>query len=174
MGGECQKERKITGHHLALKMFKFLSRVIFKYADLGYLRNKLLLTVVIKGPKERVHIGAQVDLQDAILNTNSGEIFIGDHTFCGQGCMILTGTHDPLLHNRDRQQNHPKEGYDIHIGSGVWISSGAIICGNVRIADNAVIAAGSVVVKDCLEPALYGGIPARKIKNLEGFSFPKT
>lgn len=149
------------------KMLKFITRVFFKLCDLEYLREKLLLTAVIKGPKDRVHIGAQVDLQDVILNTNSGHIYIGDHTFCGQGCMILTGRHDPLFKDRNRQQNHPAEGYDIHIGRGVWIASGAIICGNVRIADHAVIAAGSVVVKDCLEAAIYAGIPAKKVRSLE-------
>lgn len=148
-------------------MIKFISRVIIKFSDLQYLREKLLLTIVIKGPRHKVHIGSQVDLQDAILNTNSGHIYIGDHTFCGQGCMILTGYHDPLFKNRERQQNHPREGFDIHIGKGVWLASGTIICGNVRIGDNAVIAAGSVVVKDCLEAAIYAGIPAKKIRDLD-------
>jgi len=147
-------------------MFKLLSKIFFKFADLHFLRRKLLLTMVIKGPEDRVHIGEMCDLQDVILNTNSGHIFIGDHSFFGQGCMLLTGTHDLSLLNRERQQNHPREGRDIKIGRGVWISSGAIVCGNVSIGDNVVIAAGAVVTKDCLEPAIYGGIPARKLRNL--------
>ena len=147
-------------------MIKFISKVFFKYADLQFLRKKLLLTVAIKGPVDRVHIGDMVDLQDVILNTNSGHIYIGDHSFFGQGCMVLTGTHDPMLTNRARQQDHPKEGRDIKIGKGVWVSSGAIICGNVTIGDNVVIAAGAVVTKDCLDEGIYGGIPAKKLRAL--------
>jgi acetyltransferase-like isoleucine patch superfamily enzyme len=147
-------------------MIKIISRILFKYCDLQYLRKKLLLTIVVKGPIERLHLGRNVDLQDAVLNTNSGSIYIGDHSFCGHGCMILTGTHDYSLTNRERQQEHPVGGCDIHIGNGVWIASGAIICGNVTIVDNVVIGAGAVVVKDCLEPGFYAGIPALKIKDL--------
>ena len=147
-------------------MIKFISKVFFKFADLQFLRKKLLLTIVIKGPTDRVHIGDMVDLQDVILNTNSGHIYIGDHSFFGQGCMVLTGTHDPSLINRARQQDHPKSGRDIRIGKGVWVSSGAIICGNVTIGDNVVIAAGAVVTKDCLDAGIYGGIPASKIRAL--------
>lgn len=147
-------------------MFKFISKVFFKYSDLEFLRRKLLLTPVIKGPVDRVHIGQMVDLQDVILNTNSGHIYIGDHSFFGTGCMVMTGTHYTAYRDRERQQNHPREGRDITIGRGVWISSGAIICGNVKIADDVVIAAGAIVTKDCLEPGVYAGIPARLLKSI--------
>jgi acetyltransferase-like isoleucine patch superfamily enzyme len=149
-------------------MLRFFSKVFIKFLMLNgdYLRSKLLLQSVIIGPKDRVHIGKQTDLQNVILNCNSGHIYIGDHAFCGQNCMILTGTHDPLLLDRERQQNHPTKGNDIHIGRGVWISSGATILGGVTIGDHAVIAAGAVVTKDCLEGRIYGGVPAREIKTI--------
>ncbi|MBY0425347.1 MAG: hypothetical protein K2Q22_06905 [Cytophagales bacterium] len=149
-------------------MLKVLRKLYtkFLFTLLKYLKSKLLITSVIIGPKNRVTIGSFVDLQNTILNTNSGNIYIGDHTFFGHNCMVLTGMHDPTLRNRERQQCHFTFGRDIHIGSGVWIASGVTICGNVKIVDNVVIAAGAVVVKDCLEPAIYGGIPAKKIKDL--------
>jgi len=149
-------------------MIKIVTRIYtyFLFKFLRYLRRKLLLTSVIVGPQDRAHISKNCDLQDVILNTNSGHIYIGEHTFFGSGCMVLTGSHYTNYRDRQRQQDHPREGRDIHIGRGVWIASGAIICGNVRIADDVVIAAGSVVIKDCPEAAIYGGIPAKKIKSL--------
>ena len=52
------------------------------------------------------------------------------------------------------------------IGERVFISSGARIIGNIKIADNVVIGANSVVVKDILEPGItVAGVPARKISN---------
>lgn len=145
-------------------VYKIYSKLLFKY--LTYLKKKLLITSVVIGPPNRVHIGFQTDLQNAILNTNSGSIFIGDYTFFGHNCMLLTGMHDPSLRDRSRQQDHLKEGRDIHIGKGVWLASGVIVCGNVTIVDNVVIAAGAVVVKDCLESGIYAGVPAVKIKDL--------
>ncbi len=50
------------------------------------------------------------------------------------------------------------------IGNDVWIGDSVIILGGVRIGDGAVIAAGSVVVKDVPPYAVVGGNPARIIK----------
>lgn len=50
------------------------------------------------------------------------------------------------------------------IGNNVTIYTGAVISGNVHIGDNCIIAANSVVLKDCEESWMYAGIPARKIK----------
>ena len=49
---------------------------------------------------------------------------------------------------------------DIHIGRGTWIASGVIITGGVKIGDNAIISAGSVVTRDIPDYAIAGGIPA--------------
>lgn len=149
-------------------MLRLLSRLLSRLllVDGAYLRRKLLLTPVIVGPEDRVHLGEMTDLQDVILNTNSGHIHIGDHTFFGHGCRVLTGRHDPSLRERARQQEHPQTGGDIHIGRGVWVASGVTILGGVRIADHSVIAAGAVVTGDCLEPAIYAGVPARRVADL--------
>lgn len=151
-----------------LQFMKLASRILTRFllADGDYFRRKLLLTPVIYGPKEGVRLGRQVNLQNTVLNTNSGTITIGDHTFFGHDCMVLTGTHDASMRDEARKNDHPRAGNDIRIGRGVWISSRAIILGGVSIADNSVIAAGAIVTKSCLEPAIYGGIPARRISDL--------
>ena len=47
------------------------------------------------------------------------------------------------------------------------ICIGATICPGVTIGRNAVVAAGAVVTKDVPDNTLVGGVPARKIKDLE-------
>ena len=152
-----------------LKIRKLLSRIMTQLIlpDMEYFRRKFILTKVVYGASNRVYIGENTNLQDVILNTNSGNIYISDYVFCGQGCMILTGTHDETLFDTERINNHPTQGRDIYIGRGVWLASGCIICGNVKIADNVVIAAGAVVTKDCLEEGVYAGIPAKFIRPLK-------
>ena len=49
------------------------------------------------------------------------------------------------------------------IGNGVTIYAGSNIIGNVTIGDNAVIGAGSVVVKDIPSQAVAVGNPARPL-----------
>lgn len=51
------------------------------------------------------------------------------------------------------------------IGSHVSIGTNATIL-PVKIADWVVIGAGSVVTKDILQPGIYAGNPARKIRDL--------
>lgn len=50
------------------------------------------------------------------------------------------------------------------IGNNVDVGYGAMIIGNVKIADGSIIGAGSLVVKDIIEKGIYGGVPARRIK----------
>jgi acetyltransferase-like isoleucine patch superfamily enzyme len=149
-------------------MLKLISRMLTKLVlyDSDYHRRKLLHASVVYGPNDRVFIGKHVNLQNVVLNTKSGQIHIGDFSFFGHDCMLLTGVHDSALRDRARIDEHPTSGNDIRIGRGVWISSRAIILGGVSLADNCVIAAGSVVTRDCPESAIYAGIPARKISPL--------
>lgn len=53
----------------------------------------------------------------------------------------------------------------IYVGNDVWIGHGAIIIAGIKIGDGAIIAAGSVVVKDVEPCTIVGGNPARFIKN---------
>ena len=47
-----------------------------------------------------------------------------------------------------------------------WIGAGAIICPNVKIGDNVVVGAGSVVVKDVESNSVVAGCPAKEIRKL--------
>ena len=51
------------------------------------------------------------------------------------------------------------------IGNDVWIGQQAFIRGGISIGDGAVVAAGSVVVKDVPAYAIVGGNPARLIRH---------
>lgn len=59
-----------------------------------------------------------------------------------------------------------KEGKKPHIGDNVQIHANAIIIGEVSIGDNAIIGAGSVVVKDVPKNAIVVGNPAKIINNI--------
>ena len=51
------------------------------------------------------------------------------------------------------------------LNNDVWIGAGAIILRGVNIGAGAIIAAGSVVSKDVPECTIFGGVPAKFIKN---------
>ena len=50
------------------------------------------------------------------------------------------------------------------IGKRCLIGSGAIVLQNVRIGDDVTLGAGATAVKDIVEPGVWVGTPARRIK----------
>lgn len=53
----------------------------------------------------------------------------------------------------------------ITIGDDVWIGYNSTILSGVKIGTGSIIAAGSVVSKDVEPYSIYGGVPAKKLKD---------
>lgn len=53
---------------------------------------------------------------------------------------------------------------EVVIDDFVWLGSDVIISGNVHVGEGAIVAIGSVVVKDVPPCAIVGGNPAKVIK----------
>ena len=56
---------------------------------------------------------------------------------------------------------------NIIIGNGVWIGANCIIMPGVTIGHGAIITAGSVVNKDIPHNEMWGGIPAKLIRQID-------
>lgn len=123
---------------------------------------------VIFGDPARVTIGAETDLNDALLNVSSGRITVEPTAFFGHSVLLLTGTHDVHRHGRERQAAVPSEGYDIVVERGAWLASGVIVLGPCRIGAHAVVAAGSVVTHDVAPGVMVAGVPARPTGRVVG------
>lgn len=63
-----------------------------------------------------------------------------------------------------KNPGHPIGKGDMEIGNDVWIGQEAMILSGVKIGDGAVIAAGSVVVKNVSDYEIVGGNPAKSLK----------
>lgn len=88
-------------------------------------------------------------------------VVIGDDCFIGHGVMFINDTFSSGAPAGGRTELWKST----HIGNKVSIGSNATIL-PVRIADGAVIGAGSVVTKDISKPGIYAGNPAKRIKDL--------
>ena len=135
------------------------------------------------GCSGKVSLGKKVAVANTLFNVSSGSIVIGDYTIFGQNVMVLTGRHNfshgqragiDLVRNTDAwgggDLEVPSSGYDIHIGTGSWIASGAIITGGVKIGDHVIVTAGAVVTKDVPDYAIVGGVPATIIGDTRNFN----
>lgn len=61
--------------------------------------------------------------------------------------------------------NHPVAPKSVYIGNDVWIGNNVTIMGGARIGDGAIVAMNSHVVGEIGAYEVYGGNPARKIKD---------
>lgn len=99
----------------------------------------------------RCIIYPKVNIGDYTLLANDVSIIGGDHKFDQPGIPIIFSGRDNLKHTE--------------IGKDVWIGAYVKIMAGVTIGDGTIVALGSIVTKD-LEPySIYGGIPAKKIKD---------
>ena len=57
----------------------------------------------------------------------------------------------------------------ITIGNNVYIGVRSIILPGIKIGDNCIIAAGSIVSKDVPSNSVYGGVPAKFIKSCDDY-----
>ena len=92
-------------------------------------------------------------------------ISIGDNNLFGPNVTIVD--HDHKFD--DPEQLICKQGYTsspITIGSNVWLGANVVVCQGVSICDRTVVAANSVVLHAINEPGVYGGIPAKKLRDI--------
>lgn len=111
-------------------------------------------------------------------------ILIGDHVQFGPNCnifskvkfgnQILLAGSVSFIGKNDHQFNIPgqyiwdgERGEDgvCVVEDDVWIGHGSIIVGGIRISRGSIVAAGSVVTKDIPECEIWGGVPAKKLKD---------
>ncbi|MGG0574545.1 colanic acid biosynthesis acetyltransferase WcaF [Priestia aryabhattai] len=118
---------------------------------------------VIIRPRVRIRfpwnltIGKNSWIGESVWISNKGKVVIGENCAISQGTFITTGSHDV----KRTMDVIIKE---VHIKDGVWVTSKCIILQGVTLHKNAVITPGSVVVKDIPEAAIFGGNPAKFIK----------
>ena len=100
----------------------------------------------------RVTVKSGVYLWDGIRAED--DVFIGP-------CVAFTNDKYP------RSKQYPDEFPKIHIGSGASIGANATILPGVKIGQQAMVGAGSVVTKDVPSQAVVAGNPARIIRYIE-------
>ena len=86
-------------------------------------------------------------------------IILGNNIRIGPGVKFLAAGHDHT------KLNLPDTAGRIEIKNNVWIGANCSILQGVTIEEGAIIAAGSVVSKNALKYKIYGGIPAKEIKD---------
>ena len=97
-------------------------------------------------------------------------IKIGDNVRFSSDCKIVT--HDGAVHVLRNQITEWKDADlfgKVTIGNNVFIGMSSILLPGTEIGDNCIIAAGSIVKTRVPSNTVFGGVPARKICNLDEY-----
>ncbi len=111
---------------------------------------------------KNIKLGKNVFINAGCQFQDQGGITIGDDTLIGPKTVIATLNHHQ--NPKERANLIPKP---VKIGNSVWIGANVTILPGVTIGDGAIIAAGAVVNKDVKANTIVGGVPAKKIKEVE-------
>ena len=122
------------------------------------------------GFPDRIHFGENVDTTREpwpLLDTSGSDIVLGDYVQLSSGTYIHTHSHQftkknwrelPIIENR----------VPTLIGNYVFIGVNAQIMHTCKvIGDYSVIAAGAIVTENVPACEIWGGVPARKIGDVE-------
>jgi len=109
-----------------------------------------------------IQIGNQTMMNNnVVIIAESEMIEIGDNCLIGTNVEIINSDFHHINPNKRKSGLHKAK--SIHIGNNVFIGAGAVILGNIIIADDVAIGANSVVTKSINEPSTtWAGAPARK------------
>lgn len=92
---------------------------------------------------------------------DEGKVTFGNNVFVAPNCAFYTAGHPFDVEQRNRGLEYAKP---ITVGNNVWIGGNTIVLPGVKIGDNCVIGAGSVVTKDIPANSLGVGNPCKVIR----------
>lgn len=98
---------------------------------------------------------------DCYFDLNA-DVVIGNGVRIADHVRLLTGTH--LVGENDRRAGSLIM-KPVVIGDGCWIGSSVTVLPGVTVGRGCVIAAGSVVIRDCDQDGLYAGVPAVRLRS---------
>ena len=93
------------------------------------------------------------------------KVTIGKYSMLANNVSIMGGDHNFNMPGRPIIFSGRGDLKETHIGRDVWVGGFSVIMTGVCIGDGAIIAAGSIVTKDVEPYSIYGGVPAKKIKD---------
>lgn len=146
----------------------------------------------------RLAIGANSEIYDHVVIRfvgGSGDILMGKFCYLNPGCVLYSGNGIkfgdyvllapgvkvvPTNHafaSREIPIRHqgfmPSKG-GVVVGDDVWVGANAVLLDGAHVGRGAIIAAGAVVSGPVPAYEIWGGVPARKIRERDGGSGPNS
>jgi maltose O-acetyltransferase len=152
-------DRKTRPSGIAAMLSEFNATAVSDTARRAALLKKILGTsngVVIEPPFS-VELGTNIHFDEAC--------FVGPGSVIEDHAPVRIGSFTQIAANVRIRTVSPAgpPAAPVMIGRNVWIGAGATVCAGVTLGDDAIVAAGAVVLSDVAEGATVAGNPARPL-----------
>jgi maltose O-acetyltransferase len=117
-----------------------------------------------------VSIGPGSRINDRCWFENTGRLTIGRGVAVAPHVKVITSTH--RIGPSSSRVSGGWEYRPVTFEDGCWIGAGALIQPGVTIARGCIVAPGAVVAVSTEPDWLYGGVPARKLRQLDEIERP--
>ena len=111
-----------------------------------------------------IEIGENFYANHNLVILDGNRVKFGNNVFIAPNCGFYTAGHPIDAKRRNQGLEYAKP---IEVGNDVWIGGNVVVLPGVKIGNNCVIGAGSVVNKDIPNNSLAVGNPCRVIKTIE-------
>ena len=125
----------------------------------------------VQGNLEHVICGDNVSFgANNIFLSSNAKVIIGNDVIFGPNVIVITGDHridvvGKTMVDVKESEKLPENDQDVIFEGDNWIGANAIILKGVTIGKGAVIAGGAVVTRSVPSFTIWGGVPAKKLKN---------
>lgn len=110
-----------------------------------------------------IEVGENFYANHNLIILDGNKVKFGDNVFIAPNCSFYTAGHPLDAETRNKGLEYAKP---IEVGNNVWIGGNVVVLPGVKIGDNAVIGAGSIVNKDIPANTVAVGNPCKVIKEI--------
>lgn len=182
-----EKEKMLAGELYDANYNKELIKEREKVKDLCYEynqikpskieeRNKMMKTILGKTKGQflieqpfmcdygyNIEIGENFYANHNLIILDGNKVKFGDNVFIAPNCGFYTAGHPLDFVTRNKGLEYAKP---IEVGDNVWIGGNVVVLPGIKIGNNCVIGAGSVVTKDIPNNSVAVGNPCKVIKTI--------
>ena len=111
-----------------------------------------------------ISLGENFYANHNLVILDGNKVTFGDNVFIGPNCGFYTAGHPLEVETRNKNLEYARP---IEVGDNVWFGGNVVVLPGVKIGNNCVIGAGSIVTKDIPDNSLAYGNPCRVARKIE-------
>ena len=145
--------------YVAIGNNKIRNKVVEKFIPFSNIKFPNLIANNVEADFDNILLGnGNIFFPGSQITT---DLKIGSHNHFNLNVSI---SHDGIIGNYNSFSPGVKIAGEVNIGDNNFFGINASVIDKVSIGDNVIVGAGAVVIKNIIEPGIYVGVPAKKIK----------